>query len=582
MKIYKRLAKYMAGAKSYGVLSVVLSLSSAGLTGLGYYFVYMILIKLLVKGDAMAARNLAIQTMVLLTAGGGLYFVSAIFSHKLGFRLETNMRKKGIEGISNASFRFFDINASGVIRKTIDDNAEMTHAAVAHMLPDMGQAIVVPISAFVIAFFVSLRLGIAIIVTVVTSSYFMGKMMGGENSFMKEYQDALKRLGGETVEYIRGIQVIKIFQADVKSFKTLYESIGDYAKNVYAYSRSCKFPYVTYQWIFYVALPFIIILISFRLDKIVNANFLMVEMVMFFFLTGIILVSLMRMMYGSMHIFNASYALNNLEKMYDETHKNRLQFGKETEFKNYNISFENACFSYGEVPVFENLSFQLEENKTYALVGASGSGKSTIAKLLSGFYKLDYGSIKIGGKAIEEYTEKAIIKAISFIFQNPKLFKKTIYENVELAKEGATTKEVFDALKLAGCDDILDKFPQREKTVIGSNGVYLSGGEKQRIAIARAILKASPIVIMDEASAAIDADNEYKLQKSFKNLMKNKTVIMIAHRLSSIKNVDEIIVLDKGKIVERGSHNELLKQNGKYKEQVDLYNTANNWRLSYE
>ena len=239
-------------------------------------------------------------------------------------------------------------------------------------------------------------------------------------------------------------------------------------------------------------------------------------------------------------------------------------------------------FTEDENKVLENLSFKLQEGKKYALVGHSGSGKSTIVKLLSGFYKIDSGSIKIGEKPLEAYSKDALINTISFVFQDSKLFKKSIYENVALANKKASREEVMKAMELAGCNVILNKFPDRENTMIGSKGVYLSGGEKQRIAIARAMLKKSKIVIMDEASASIDPDNEYELQKAFKNLMKDKTVIMIAHRMSSIRSVDEILVLDNGEIIERGSDQELISQGGKYKELLELYDSANQWRVKDE
>lgn len=232
--------------------------------------------------------------------------------------------------------------------------------------------------------------------------------------------------------------------------------------------------------------------------------------------------------------------------------------------------------------VIEDLSFKLDEGKIYALVGSSGSGKSTIAKLISGFYNVDKGDIEIGGIPLSEYTKEAIIENISFVFQEAKLFKTSIYENVALAKKGATYEEVMEAMRLAGCESIIEKFADAENTVIGSKGVYLSGGEKQRIAIARSILKDSNIIIMDEASASIDPDNEYELQKAFKNLMKDKTVIMIAHRLSSISNVDEILVLEEGKIVERGTDKDLMSKGSRYKELQEMYSIANEWRVGYE
>lgn len=284
-------------------------------------------------------------------------------------------------------------------------------------------------------------------------------------------------------------------------------------------------------------------------------------------------------MWVSMYSFQANYAIDTLNNLYEDMGKDTLNYGEETIFEDYSIEFKNVDFAYKEKLVLKNLSFNLEGNKSYALVGSSGSGKSTIAKLISGFYKVDGGEILIGKKPIEKYKKEALIKNIAFVFQDSKLFKKSIYENVALAKENATKEEVMKALKDAGCMEILEKFKERENTIIGSKGVYLSGGEKQRLAIARAILKDSQIVIMDEASAAIDADNEYELQKAFKNLMKNKTVIMIAHRLTSIKALDEILVLEDGKIIERGSHQELMEKNGKYKSLQEEYKVANDWRV---
>lgn len=294
------------------------------------------------------------------------------------------------------------------------------------------------------------------------------------------------------------------------------------------------------------------------------------------------MVSFMKIMWASQNIFTANYAVDNLEALYEKMQEDKLTYGNRERFENSNIEFDNVSFSYGDKKVLENLSFSLEEKKTYALVGHSGSGKSTIAKLLSGFYKVDSGAIKIGGHPLGEYTKEAIIKNISFVFQDSKLFKKSIYENVALADETASRQEVMQALKLAECNDIIEKFNNKENTIIGSKGVYLSGGEKQRIAIARAILKKSPIVIMDEASASIDADNEYELQRAFKNLMKDKTVIMIAHRMTSIKNVDEILVLENGKVIERGNDEYLMKKQGLYNKLLSLYETANDWRISNE
>ncbi len=581
MNIYKKLFHYVPEKKIEGIGAIVFSLLSAVLICLGYYYLYEIIEKIIIAKDLTSASTTTIYAIIALTLGGISYILSATLSHIVAFRLETNLKKKGIEGLINASFRFFDQNQSGIIRKTIDDNTAMTHQSVAHMIPDMGQAFVIPILAIVLAFIVSIRVGIVIAIMVAIALFLMMKMTSGGDGFMNKYQNALNRMSGETVEYVRGIQVIKIFKADVKSFKSLHEAILSYAKYAYEYSKSCKIPYVVYQWLFYTIVAIVILMMTLLNKKPVD-SYIAVELIMLLFISGIIMVTIMKLMWAGQYIFQSNFALEKLEKIYEDMNKDRLKFGKSSDFDGYDIEFKDVSFSYGDNSVLDNLSFKLDEGKTYALVGSSGSGKSTIAKLISGFYKIDGGSILIGDKPIENYSEEAVASSISFVFQDSRLFKKSIYDNVAIAKKDVRREEVMRALSLAGCDEIIEKFSTRENTIIGSKGVHLSGGEVQRLAIARAILKDAPIVIMDEASASIDADNEYKLQLAFKNLMKDKTVIMIAHRLSSIENVDEILVVSDGRIIERGSHDELIKANGEYKKQVDLYNSTNDWRLSDE
>lgn len=581
MKVYKKLFSYVPDEKLSGYLAIIISGISAFIMVYGYYYIYLFFKDVVVKNNFENASEHSIKIVIYLTLSAVLYLLSGLASHKLAFRLETNLRKRGIDGLTDASFRFFDLNSSGYIRKTIDDNAAKTHMAVAHMLPDNMQAFLVPIFALVLSFVISLRVGFVITTLSIVSGLILKGMMGN-GEFMKLYQDSLGKLSSETVEYIRGIQVVKIFGSKLKSFKALHEAIMNYSKYAYNYSLSCKKPYVIYQLIFLGLISIITIPLSFFLSDLSNPKMAAVELIMIFFLSGVMMVSFMKIMWAGQNIFTANYAVDNLEKLYNKMQEDKLSYGKREYFENFNIEFDNVSFSYGENKVLENLSFSLPEGKTYALVGHSGSGKSTIAKLLSGFYKVDGGAIKIGGYPLEEYTKKAIIKNIAFVFQDSKLFKKTIYENVALADEKADRKEVMKAMSLAGCDEIISKFKDKENTVIGTKGVYLSGGEKQRIAIARAILKKSQIVVMDEASASIDADNEYELQKAFKNLMKDKTVIMIAHRMTSITNVDEILVLENGKVVERGDNSTLRERQGLYGRLVKLYKTANDWRVSNE
>ena len=581
MKIYKKLFAYVQDKKYLGFFAIIFSVISAVITVYGYYLIYRFLDNLIIHTDLSGAENLAIKSALILTAGAIFYFASGAFSHLLGFRLETNLRKRGIDGLENASFRFFDLNPSGKIRKIIDDNAAQTHQVVAHMIPDSSQAIITPVLVLVLGFIVSIRVGITLLALTIIGCLILGAMMG-EQKFMKIYQEALSKLSAETVEYVRGMQVVKIFRANVESFKSFYKAIKDYSKYAYDYSLSCKKPYVLYQWLFFGLIAILIIPIVYFMTSLGSAKMILLELIMILFLSGVLFVSFMRMMWYSLYISQGNYAVDTLEALYKEMQKDKLEHGNLNNFKNYNIEFDNVSFAYNDKAVIENLSFSLQEGKSYALVGSSGSGKSTVAKLISGFYNVNEGSIKIGGIPISEYSDEALIKAISFVFQDSKLFKKSIYENVALANKDAVKDDVMRALRLAGCDLILDKFPEREKTIIGSKGVYLSGGEKQRIAIARAILKDSKIIIMDEASASIDPDNEFELQKAFKNLMKDKTVIMIAHRLSTIKDLDEIIVMDSGKIIERGSDKELMSRDTKYKRLQEMFNSANEWRVSNE
>ncbi|NLL92143.1 MAG: ABC transporter ATP-binding protein, partial [Ruminococcaceae bacterium] len=505
-----------------------------------------------------------------------------VVSHLFAFRIETNLRKRGIDGLTSASFKFFDVNSSGRVRKLIDDNAAQTHMAVAHLIPDNIGAMITPVLVLILGFFISLRVGLILVILTLISLILM-KFMMGEEQFMKTYQASLEKLSSETAEYIRGIQVVKIFGVDVRSLKALNTAIKEYAQNALNYSLSCKVPYVLFQMMFFAVVGFLIPLILLFADLEGNLKLLSLELIMVFFLSGVLFTYIMKVMYLSMYIFQAQDAVSKLENLYEEMREDTLNFGDRTEFANYDIEFNNVSFGYKKDSlILENLSFKLKENRFYALVGPSGSGKTTIAKLISGFYNVNSGEIKIGGENITSYSKEALIDKIAFVFQDSKLFKTTIYENVALANKDASREEVLEAMRLAGVDSIVEKFKDKENTIIGSKGVYLSGGEKQRVAIARAVLKDAGIVIFDEASAAIDPDNEHELQKAFSNLMKEKTVIMIAHRLTTIRNVDEILVLDGGKIIERGSDKELMGTDSVYKHFQETYKIANEWRVANE
>ena len=580
LTVYKKILSYVPKERYLAYIGILLSMLSVVFKVWGYYYLSKFLIEIIVYNNIENAKYYGFYVVGLLIIGITLYGIAGLVTHVLGFRLETNLRKYGIEGLSKASFSFFDTHPSGKTRKIIDDNATDTHMIVAHLIPDNAGAILMPILLLVLGFFVSLKVGIILIILSIVGGISLS-MMTGEKEFMKIYQESLETLSSETVEYVRGIQVIKIFGISVESFKALNTAIKNYSKYSLEYAMSCKRGFVGFQWFFFsfIAMVIPILLLFFNIE---DPKMLAVELIMVLFLSGALFVSLMAIMYVSMYAFMGQSVVEKLESIFEEMNSNKLTFGSNNEFENYNITFENVSFGYTDKKIINDLNFSLEENKSYALVGSSGSGKSTIAKLISGFYKVDSGVIKIGNRSISSYSEEALINNIAFVFQNVKLFKTSIYDNVKIGKADASYEEVMTAMNLAGCNSILDKFSEREQTQIGTKGVYLSGGEKQRIAIARAILKDAKIIIMDEASAAVDPENEYELQRAFSNLIKDKTVIMIAHRLPSIRNVDEILVMDNGEIIERGTDRELMALDGEYKKLQSLYNKANEWRVNYE
>lgn len=577
MKIYKKLLSYVPEFRYKAVIAILLSIVSVFLTIYGYYLMNEFLRLIIIDSNYIAGAALALKIFYSLLIAYFVYFASVLTAHSLGFRLETNLRKKGIEGLNKASFRFFDTHPSGIVRKTIDDNASLTHTIVAHLIPDNTRAILMPLLVIALGFFINLRVGVVITALTILTGILLAMMT--ESDFMQEYQKAMDDLSAETVEYVRGISVIKVFGVSIQSMKKLFELIKHYSYNAYQYSRKCQKIYTLYQLIFFASAAILVALSAIFLAKFSNINELIVDLIMSMFLSSLMFTAMMKVMYVQMYTFQGNYAVDTLEKLYKDMEEEKITFGNERHFNNHNIEFKNVSFSYNDKTVIKDLSFKLEENKIYALVGKSGSGKSTVAKLISGYYKVDSGEILIGGKNIERYSEDALMNEISFVFQDSKLFKRSIYDNVLLAKPCASYEAVINAMNLAGVDKIIEKFPDKEKTIIGSKGVYLSGGEKQRIAIARAILKDSEIIIMDEASAAIDPDNEHELQKAFKNLMKDKTVIMIAHRLSAIRGVNEIIFIEDGKIIQRDTHENLMGEDGQYKNLYNLYKQANEWRI---
>lgn len=576
-KIYKKILHYVPEVSYLTYFSIVVSFLSSFFTAGSYLFMYKFFYNLIVYSNIEKSITYSIFIVVMLIISSFLQFIANMLSHKLGFRVETNLRKKGIDILTNANFNFFNEHSSGFIRKTTDDNAAQTHAIIAHLIPDNANALMTPILVLILGYYINFYVGLVLLFLIIITFFFAFKMKG-KRKFMDHYQNALDEMSSKTVEYVRGMPIIKIFGLDITSFKSLHDSINNYSSNALKYANSNKWPFVFYQLIFFGITAFILpFIVMFNIKEYV------IPLIFIIFLTGVLYTVMIRIMYVFMYSFKGNYAISQLENLFSDMEKHKSYFGKKENFENFDIEFKTVNFSYNKnKKVLDNISFKLKQNSIYALVGASGGGKTTIAKLISGFYSIDSGEILIGGVNLKEYSKKAIIENISFVFQNPKLFKLSIFDNVKIAKKNASDEEVYRALKLARCNEFLNKFKKKEHTIIGSKGVYLSNGEKQRVSIARAFLKNSNIIILDEASASIDSDNEYELQKAIHELIKGKTILMIAHRLTSIVNVDKIFVVENGKIVEKGSHEELIAKGGKYCHYQNLYNVANEWRVINE
>ena len=579
MNTYRKLFFYIPEKRGNGFLSAIFSIAAVCCHLFGYYCLWLALKAIFIQQDFSAGSDYALRVVAAFVAYGILYFLGTWMSHLAAFRLETRLREKGIAHLLTASNTFYDKNQSGRVRKIIDDNVEQTHMAVAHLIPDQTVAILTPILMFVVIGLVDLRLAGFFGVIVLLSGFLCFKMMG-EKEFMSAYMEQLDLLNAEAVEYVRGMQVVKLFAAPIVSFKRLYGTINDYADMVYNYSMSCRIPYVTFQWLLNLFIVAPVFYAVYRVGAGDNGGLWAAKTLFFALFMGMFFANIMKIMYVSMYHVQANRAVDALEDLFRDMEEKKMVFGKEKDFGDGSITFNHVDFSYEDEKILSDFSLHLDAGKIYAFVGPSGGGKSTIAKLVSGLYPVNKGAVIIGEKPINAYDKEAVMETVGMVFQQAKLFEGlSIYDNVQLADPEANQEEVHRALALARCEEFKEKFSAGYDTVIGAEGVKLSGGECQRVAIARLFLKDPKILILDEASAAADPENEYEIQKAFSNLMKGRTTIMIAHRMSSIRGVDEILFIEGGKVIERGNHDALMKEDGRYARFVNLYHEANEWRI---
>lgn len=515
-----------------------------------------------------------------------LYFIALCLSHLAAFRTAANMKKEALHHIVKLPLGYFNQNASGRLRKVIDDNASLTENFLAHQLPDLTGAVVMPVAVIVLIFIFDWRLGLCCLVPLAISAFFLKQMMGGDNAhFMEGYMTALETMNKEAVEYIRGIPVVKVFQQTVYSFKNFRVAIDEYEKYSSGYALKCRIPLtgfnVALNGTFILLIPVACMIINGISGQAAYQDVLL-DFLFYSLFTPVCTTMMNRVMFAGEQLMAAQSAVTRIEGILKE--QPLADAAHTMEPKNASVTFENVSFSYPgtEVRALDGISFEIPEGKTVALVGVSGSGKSTAAQLIPRFYDASEGSVRIGGADVRKIDKKLLMDQIAFVFQNTKLFKDTLFENIRAARPEATREQVMQAAELAQCREIIDRLPDGLDTIVGNGGTYLSGGENQRIALARAILKDAPIIVLDEATAFADAENEHRIQLAFEKLTKGKTVLMIAHRLSTIQNADLILVFDEGKIIERGTHDELLMAKGRYASMWNDYQTSIQWKVEKE
>ena len=576
--------EYAGSYKILTYMSWILSFLSALTALLPLVYIFIIIREVLeVAPDFSKATSIVqngIMAVVFSAAALVIYFSALMCSHVSAFRIGSNIKRKLLKHISKLPLGFSDEMGSGKLRKIINDSSAAAETYLAHNLPDMAGAIATPLGMVVMMFVVDWRFGLVSILPIILAFLCMGKMIGpAMKEDMRLYNNALEDMNNEAVEYVRGIPVVKTFGQTVHSFSRFKASIQNYYKFCIAYTKRCRQPMLFFMLFINSAFAFLIALALILSNGGANVTSnIILNFLFYVIITPVIVTTMQRVMFMSEGNMTVADAFDRIDFVLDRRPFENSKNSKKPD--NHSVAFENVSFSYdGEKLALDNVSFEAKSGTSLALVGPSGGGKTTVAGLIARFWDVQNGAVKIGGVNVKDIPKEELMNTVSYVFQDSKLLKRSILENVRLSRPDATEQEVMIALEKAQCTDIIEKLPDGINTVIGAKGVYLSGGEQQRIAIARAILKDAPIVVLDEATAFADPENEYLVQNSFKELSKNKTVIMIAHRLSTIQGCDNIIVLDNGKISEQGVHDELLKKDGIYNKMWKDYQSSVSWKV---
>ena len=578
------LMDYAGNHKYLTYASMALAAISAWIALIPFYDIWLIIKEVLeVRPNFSEAVNIgrygweAVGFALLSMA---LYIGALMCSHKAAFRVQANMRIRMMEHIMKLPLGYVESEGTGKIRKVVADSSAATETFLAHNLPDKAVSYATPVGLLAMMMVFDWRLGLISLIPAVIAFVLMGTLMMGPKmaADMKEYQNALESMSAEAVEYVRGIPVVKTFGQTVFTFKRFKAAIDEYEKWTLGYTRNMMAPMVGFTTAangIFAAL--IIAAFAFTGQGVTNEFIL--NLFFYVIITSVLTVTLMKIAYAGESQMIVNDALGRVHELLVAAPL--AESGKDSAPADPSISLENVVFSYGDSGnnAIDGIDLSVRAGEHIALVGPSGGGKTTLASLIARFWDVKGGSVKIGGADVRDIPSDRLMEYVSYVFQDSRLLKMSIMDNVRMGRPGASDEEVMQALKDAQCMDIIEKFPDGANTMIGSKGIYVSGGECQRLSIARAFLKNAPILILDEATAFADPDNERLVQQAFEKLSKDKTVIMIAHRLSTVTNADRIYVLSDGKIAESGKHSELIAQNGIYSRMWNEYNRSVTWQV---
>ncbi len=581
----QRLMGYAGKHKYFTYASWVLAAISALAALVPFLYIWAIIRDVLEAApnfqNAVNLPHYGIMAMLFAILSFLIYICALMCSHLSAFRVATNLRLEVTQHIAKLPLGFVESFGSGRLRKIINDSTGATETFLAHQLPDKYAAIATPVGLLALLLVFDWRLGLLSLVPVVLAFSIMSAMTGKRmEEKMRQYGNALAAMSNEAVEYVRGIPVVKTFGQSVFSFKKFKATIDEYEKWVVSYTKDLRIPMMLYTAAINGVFAFLIAGAALFTKDGVTSGFLL-NLIFYIIITPVISLTLTKIMYMSENNMIVEDALQRIDTVLDAQPMSESESPKHP--ADSSIELKDVHFSYdGKKEAISGISLHIEPKQTVTFVGPSGGGKSTLASLITRFFDVQKGSVEIDGVNVKDIAKDELMQTVSFVFQNSTLIKASILDNVKMGKPDATRDEVLDALKTAQCMDIIEKFPNRVDTVIGTQGVYLSGGEQQRIAIARAVLKDAPVIILDEATAFADPDNEAKVQAAFGTLARGKTVIMIAHRLSTVANADCIYVIEDGKVVQSGTRDELCEQGGLFSKMWVDYQKSVQWKVAKE